>query len=127
MRLHSAFEQQKGSGHVFFFWFWGHSRLWPQNQKKASRIHFNENMVRKVYTAKISGPYQLFYGPRPIVFSGVNMVLQSLFFSGYGPELRRIICLTRIFQRITRLIRINRLYCEYGQCKLLKGFVRLLM
>ena len=92
----------------------------PKPEKRESDP-FHENMVRRVYTAKISGPYQLFYGPVPIVFCGVNMVLQSLFFSGHGPELRRIICLTRIIQRITRL------YCEYGQCKLLKGFVRLLM
>ena len=34
MRLHSAFEQQKGSGLVFFR-FWSHSRLWPQKQKKS--------------------------------------------------------------------------------------------
>ena len=61
MRLHSAFEQQKGSGLVFGG-FWGHSRLWPPNQKKASLDPFHENMVRKVYMAKISGPYQLFYG-----------------------------------------------------------------
>ena len=61
MRLHSAFEQQKGSGLVFGG-FWGHSRLRPPNQKKASLDPFHENMVRKVYMAKISGPYQLFYG-----------------------------------------------------------------
>ena len=61
MRLHSAFKQQKGSGLVFGG-FWGHSRLWPPNQKKASLDPFHENMVRKVYMAKISGPYRLFYG-----------------------------------------------------------------
>ena len=48
--------------------FGGHSRLWPQNQKKASPDPFHENMVRKVYTAKISGLYQLFYGSGPIFF-----------------------------------------------------------
>ena len=95
MRLHSAFEQQKGSGHVFFFGFGAIAAYGPKTRKSESDP-FHENMVQKVYTAKISGPYQLFYGPGPIVFCGVNVVLQSLFFSGYGPELRRIICLTRI-------------------------------
>ena len=33
--------------------------------KKASPDPFHENMVRKVYTTKISGPYQLFMGPGP--------------------------------------------------------------
>ena len=65
MRLHSIFEQQKGSGLVFFFRFWGHRRLWSQNQKKVSPDPFHANVVRKVYTAKISGPYQLFLGPDP--------------------------------------------------------------
>ena len=76
MRLHSAFEQRKGSGLVFFFFpFWAHSRLWPQNQKKASSDPFHENMIRKLYTAKISGPYQLFYGLGPIFFCSVNGAL----------------------------------------------------
>ena len=44
-----------------FFQFWSHSRLWPQNQKKPSLDPFHENMVWKVYTAKISGAYQLSY------------------------------------------------------------------
>ena len=114
MRLHSAFKQQKGSGLVFGG-FWGHSRLWPPNQKKASLDPFHENMVRKVYMAKISGPYQLFYGT--LFFLWYKWGLSPLFF----------FWLTRIFQRITRLIRINRVYCEYGQYKLLQGFVRLLM
>ena len=71
MRSHSAFDQEKGSGLVFFR-FWGHSRLWPQNQKKVSPDPFHKNMVRKVYTAKISGPYQLFYGSGPIFVCSVN-------------------------------------------------------
>ena len=77
MRLHSAFEQQKGSGLVFGG-FWGHSRLWPPNQKKASLDPFHENMVRKVYMAKISGPYQLFYGT--LVFLWYKWGLSPLFF-----------------------------------------------
>ena len=72
MRLHGAFEQQKGSGLAFFFRFWGHSRLWPQNQKKVSPDPFHEHMVRKVYAAKISCSYQLFYGSGPIFFCSVN-------------------------------------------------------
>ena len=51
-----GFEQQKGSGLVFFFRFWGHRRLWPQNQKNVSPDPFHANMVQKVYTVKISGP-----------------------------------------------------------------------
>ena len=72
MRLHGTFELQKGSGLVFFFRLWGHSRLWPQNQKKASPDPFHEHMVRKVYTAKISCSYQLFYGSGLIFFFSVN-------------------------------------------------------
>ena len=74
VRNEDAFTQRfgtKGSGLVFFR-FGGHSRLWPQNQKKASPDPFHENMVRKVYTAKISGLYQLFYGSGPIFFCSVN-------------------------------------------------------
>ena len=60
MHLHGAFEQQKGSRFVFF-----PVLLWPQNQKKTSPDPFHENMVQKVYTAKISGPYKIFMGPDP--------------------------------------------------------------
>ena len=52
------FEQQKGSGLVFFF----EKR---KKKKKVSPNPFHANMVRKVYTVKISGPYQLFFGPDP--------------------------------------------------------------
>ena len=55
-----------------FFRFGGHSRLWPQNQKKGSPDPFHENMVRKVYTVKISGLYQLLYGSGTIFFCRVN-------------------------------------------------------
>ena len=64
MCLNSALNSKKGPD-SFFFRFWGHRRLWPQNQKKVSPDPFNANMVRKVYTVKISGPYQLFFGPDP--------------------------------------------------------------
>ena len=38
---------------------------------------FYENMVREVYTAKVSGPYQLtFYGSGPIFFCSVNGALE---------------------------------------------------
>ena len=52
----------------FFFFFFsvlGHRHLWPQNQKKVSPDPFHANMAQKVYTAKISGPYQLFLGLDP--------------------------------------------------------------
>ena len=74
IRLLSAFEQQKEAGLVFFR-FWSHCCLWPQNQKKASPDPFHENMVRKVYTAKISGPYQLFCVSWPIFLCSVNGAL----------------------------------------------------
>ena len=61
-----------------FLQFWSHSRLWPQNQKKPSPDLFHENMVWKVYTAKISGAYQLFYGSGPIFSSSVNGALSCL-------------------------------------------------
>ena len=61
-----------------FLRFWSHSRLWPQNQKKPSPDLFHENMVWKVYTAKISGAYQLFCGSGPIFSSSVNGALSSL-------------------------------------------------
>ena len=61
-----------------FLRFWSHSRLWPQNQKKLSLDLFHENMVWKVYTAKISGAYQLFYGSGPIFCSSVNGALSCL-------------------------------------------------
>ena len=73
MRLHNVFEQQKESGLVFFR-FWGHRRLWPQNQK-VSPDPFHANMVREVYTAKISCPYQLFLGSVPNFFCSVNGAL----------------------------------------------------
>ena len=38
----------------------------PQNQKKVNPDLFHKNMVRKVYMAKIYGPYQLFYRSGPI-------------------------------------------------------------
>ena len=57
----------------FFFRFWGHSPAYGQKKKKKSSPDpFHKNMVRKVYAAKISGPYQLFYGSGPIFFCGVN-------------------------------------------------------
>ena len=42
------------------------------NQKRASPDPFHESMVRKVYTAKISGPYQLFLLVRTHFFFSVN-------------------------------------------------------
>ena len=76
--LHSAFEQLKGSALVLFFGFCGHSRLLPPKpEKKRVRIHFMKNTVRKVYTAKISAPYQLFFGSGPIFFCSVNRALVS--------------------------------------------------
>ena len=72
--LTQRFRTAKG-GRTGFFRFWSHCRLWPQNQKKASPDPFHENMVRKVYTAKISGLYQLFCVSWPIFFCSVNGAL----------------------------------------------------
>ena len=72
MRLQGAFGQQKGSRLVFF----GFGAV--VNQKKASPDPFHESMVRKVYTAKISGPYQLFLR--------VLFLLGPFFFSVNGAE-----------------------------------------
>ena len=58
MRLHSAFEQRKGSGLVFFFRFGAIPAYDP----------FHENMVRKVYTEKISGRTNFSMGPDPFFF-----------------------------------------------------------
>ena len=55
------FRTAKGVQTLFFFGFGAIG-----NQKKASPDPFHESMVRKVYTAKISGPYQLFQGCGPI-------------------------------------------------------------
>ena len=66
MRLQGAFGQQKGSRLVFF----GFGAI--VNQKKASPDPFHESMVRKVYTAKISGPYQLLLWVRTPFFFSVN-------------------------------------------------------
>ena len=52
------FRKAKGV-RTHFFRFWDHR---PQNQN-LDPLH--ANMERKVYTAKISGPYQLFWGPDP--------------------------------------------------------------
>ena len=73
MHLHYTFEQKKGSELIFCG-----SEAMPQNQKKPSPDLFHENMVWKVYTAKISGAYQLFYGSGPIFSSSVNGALSCL-------------------------------------------------
>ena len=54
--VYTALSNSSKRGPDSFFRVWGHSRLWSQNQKKASPDPFHENMVRKVYTAKIYGP-----------------------------------------------------------------------
>ena len=60
-----------------FFSVWGPQLPMVPKPEKASPDPFHENMVRKVYTAKISGPYQLFYGSGPIFFCSVNRALVS--------------------------------------------------
>ena len=50
-------------------------------RKRRVRINF---MVRKVYTTKMSGPYQLFYGSGPILFCSVNGVLNTGRNCGFG-------------------------------------------
>ena len=68
--MEDVFTQQKSlqTRFFFFFRFWGHWRLWPQNQEKVSPDPLYANMVQKVYTVKISGPYQLSLGPDPFFF-----------------------------------------------------------
>ena len=57
-RIYTALLNNKSDSGLVFFRFGGHSRLWPQNQKKAGPPDpFHENMVRIVYTAKIYGLY----------------------------------------------------------------------
>ena len=87
VRKEHAFTQRfrtaKGVRTRFFFGGGGGggpSRLWPPNQKKASLDPFHENMMRKVYMAKISGPYRLFYGT--LFFLWYKWGLSPLFFSG---------------------------------------------
>ena len=70
MRLHCTFEQQKGPGLIFFS-FGAIAAYGPKTRKKPSLDPFHENMVWKVYTAKISGAYQLSYESGPIFFSVV--------------------------------------------------------
>ena len=67
------------------FFFFGFGCLWPQDQRKAIPDPFHENIVRKAYTAKISGPYQLFYGSRSIIFCSVNGGLEDI-----GPLILRV-------------------------------------
>ena len=82
VRKEHAFTQRfrtaKGVRTRFWGGFGGHSRLWPPNQKKASLDPFHENMVRKVYMAKISGPCQLFY--ETLFFLWYKWGLSPLFF-----------------------------------------------
>ena len=68
-----SFRTAKGVQTSFFFFGFGAI----ENRKKASPDPFHENMVRNVYTAKMSGPYQLFYGFGPIFFCSVNRALVS--------------------------------------------------
>ena len=60
------FRTVKGVRTSFFFGF----AMAPKSEK-TSPDPFHENMVQKVYTAKISGPYQLFYGSGATFFSVV--------------------------------------------------------
>ena len=76
-RFRTAKEVRTG----FFFRFWGHSLAYGQKTRiKSSPDPFHENMVRKVYAAKISGPYQLFSGSGPIFFCGVNGASETSLF-----------------------------------------------
>ena len=45
--------------------------------EKSESDPYRENMVRNVYRAEISGPYQLSYGSGPIFFCSVNKALVS--------------------------------------------------
>ena len=60
------FPTAKGVRTGFFF---GFGAITPE---KTSPDPFHENIVRKGYTEKISGPYQLIYGSGPIFFCSVN-------------------------------------------------------
>ena len=72
-----CFRTVKGVRTSFFSVFVAITAYCPQNQKKASPDPFHENTVRKVYTAKISGLCQLFYGFGPKFSCSVNRALVS--------------------------------------------------
>ena len=58
--VYTALSNSKRGPDSFFPGFGAIAAYGPKTRKKASPDPFHENMVRKVYTAKISGPYQLF-------------------------------------------------------------------
>ena len=95
VRNEDAFKQRfrtaKGVRTRFFSVLGPQSGLWPKSQKKSSPDPFHENVVRKVYAAKISGPYQLFYGSGPIFFfCGVNGAYETEKSWGRGCAIRDV-------------------------------------
>ena len=65
----------------FFFWFWGHRRLWPPNQKKHGSVPIPQNMVWIVYTGKNVRSVLLFPWVRTPFSSRVNGLFVSNPFS----------------------------------------------
>ena len=120
MRLHSAFEQQKGSGHVFFFGFGAIAAYGPKTRKKRvgsiSWKHGTEGLHGKNIWS-----VPTFLWARTHCFLWCKCGASVLIFLWLRPWIKTYYLSDANFQRI------NRLYCEYGQCKFLKGFVRLLM
>ena len=65
--IYTALSNSKRGPNWFFFFGFG-----ATTPEKTSPDPFHENIVRKGYTEKISGPYQLIYGSGPIFFCSVN-------------------------------------------------------
>ena len=73
MLLNSAFEQQTGSGLVFFFFrFWGHSPAYGQKARKNRvRIRFMKTWYGKFMQQKYLVRTNYSMGPDPFFFSVV--------------------------------------------------------
>ena len=84
---------------------------------KASKRHYKSNSIQFKQEGRLLYPVGLIF--RCFFFSFIAMIWPhsySLLVQSY----RSIIYLTRTFHRITRLRRIIRLQCEYGQQKVYK-------
>ena len=66
MRLNSVFEQQKRSGLVFFFRFWGHSPAYGQETRENRvRIRFMKTWYEKFTRQKYLVRTNFSLGPDP--------------------------------------------------------------
>ena len=68
MRLQSAFEQQKGSGLVFFFGFGAIATYDPKTRKKRVRIYFMKTWHGRFTRQKYLVRTNFFMGPDPFFF-----------------------------------------------------------